>query len=168
MHPLIAQLRFTREEFLRGLEGLSAEDAARRLPPMNSIAWMVGHLAWHEQMLWLERPQERTVAPEVKVCGFGKAAANPPFDAMLAGWRAIVAAADPYIDALTGEKLLAPHPRDPRPEPETTGTSLRRLTYHYWFHLGESQAVRQMLGHTGLPSFVGNINRAPYVPEPRG
>ncbi len=30
---------------------------------------------------------------------------------------------------------------------------------------GESQAVRQMLGHRDLPAFVGDINRAPYVPE---
>jgi hypothetical protein len=42
---------------------------------------------------------------------------------------------------------------------------LRRVTYHYWFHLGESQAIRQMLGHRDLPAFVGDINSAPYAPE---
>jgi hypothetical protein len=40
------------------------------------------------------------------------------------------------------------------------------MIYHYWYHIGESQAVRQMLGHTGLPEFVGNIQvLAPYTPE---
>jgi len=39
------------------------------------------------------------------------------------------------------------------------------LTYHYWYHLGESQAIRRLLGHTELPVFVGDINRAPYRPE---
>lgn len=36
-----------------------------------------------------------------------------------------------------------------------------------WYHLGESQAIRQMLGHTHLPIFVGAIHdEAPYMPEP--
>lgn len=34
-------------------------------------------------------------------------------------------------------------------------------------HLGESQAIRQMLGHADLSVFVGNVDRAPYRPEPR-
>jgi hypothetical protein len=37
------------------------------------------------------------------------------------------------------------------------------VIYHYWYHLGESLGLRQALGHTGLPDFVGNIDtRAPY------
>jgi hypothetical protein len=30
------------------LEGLTDGDARRRLPPLNSISWNVGHLAWQE------------------------------------------------------------------------------------------------------------------------
>ena len=37
--------------------------------------------------------------------------------------------------------------------------------YHYWFHLGESHAIRQMLGHEDLPQFVGNMFGALYGPE---
>jgi DinB family protein len=165
-HPLVAQLRFTRSEFLRALEGLTADEAARRIGPMNPIAWTVGHLAWHEQMLWLDRAQGKTVVPEVKQCGFGKPPSNPPFDKMMAAWQEITSTADPYLDALTPETLLTAYERDPRRPPESVGTSLLRLTYHYWYHLGESQAVRQMLGHQNLPSFVGEIgDRAPYRPE---
>ena len=48
---------------------------------------------------------------------------------------------------------------------ETPGTKLHRTTYHYWFHLGESQAVHQMLGHTKLPDFVGGFGKHQYRPE---
>jgi hypothetical protein len=168
-HPLVTQLRFTRSEFARGLAGVTPEEAARRLDPINPIAWMVGHLAWHEQILWLERTGGRVLVPEVQACGFGRPASDPPFEAMLAGWKTVTAAADPYLDRLTAEALLDNLPRDTRPRPESIGTSLRRLTYHYWFHLGESQAVRQLLGHRDLPTFVGSIGaEAPYVPESLG
>ena len=30
--------------------------------------------------------------------------------------------------------------------------------YHYWFHIGEAHAVRQMLGHVDLPDFVGDMS----------
>jgi hypothetical protein len=47
------------------------------------------------------------------------------------------------------------------------GTFLHRTTYHYWYHLGEAMAIRQSLGHTNLPDFVGDIDGlAAYVPEP--
>ena len=48
-HPLIDQFRFTRSEWLRGLEGVSEEDGGCHFGPMNCISWTVGHLAWHEQ-----------------------------------------------------------------------------------------------------------------------
>ena len=49
---------------------------------------------------------------------------------------------------------------------ETPGTKLHRTTYNYWFHLGESQAIRQMLGPTGkLPDFVGGFGKSQYRPE---
>jgi hypothetical protein len=44
-HPLIDQFRFTRREWLRGLEGVSEEEAIRHFGPMNCISWIVGHLA---------------------------------------------------------------------------------------------------------------------------
>jgi hypothetical protein len=44
-HLLVAQLRFARSEFARGLEGVTAVDGIVRLPPLNCLSWMVGHLA---------------------------------------------------------------------------------------------------------------------------
>jgi hypothetical protein len=45
------------------------------------------------------------------------------------------------------------------------GNLVQRVIYHYWHHLGENLAIRQMLDHSDLPEFVGNIDdQAPYQP----
>ncbi|HLI52132.1 MAG TPA: DinB family protein [Thermomicrobiaceae bacterium] len=165
-HPLADQLRFARSEFRRGLEGLSEEDATRRLMPMNSISWMIGHLAWHEQRLWLVQAQGITPVPAVDAFGYGKPASTPPLVEVWHDWQAVVEASEPYLDSLVTGQLEDFWERDGRRFPESIGTSLRRVTYHYWYHTGESQAVRQLLGNTGLVDFVGDIgDEAPYRPE---
>jgi uncharacterized damage-inducible protein DinB len=164
-HPLVTQLRFTRSEWLRGLEPVTDEEARRHLRPMNSISWMIGHLAWQEQLYWLTRAQGRTLLPEVERFGFGQPMSTPPLDEAWRAWRAITAAADPFLDTLTPERLLTHYQVDGKPHRESIGTQLQRVIYHYWFHLGEAQAVRQLLGHTDLPDFVGEISKAPYGPE---
>jgi len=73
--------------------------------------------------------------------------------------------ADPYLDQLTNPALTRRWKRES--SGETPGTKLHRTTYHYWFHLGESQAVRQLLGPTKkLPDFVGGFRTSQYRPEP--
>ena len=162
-HPLVDQLRFTRSEWVRGLEGVTAEEAARRFEPMNSIAWIIGHLAWQEQAYWLQRAQGRTVSALAERCGNGQPASTPPLAEAWAAWREVTAAADAYLDSLTIDSLQTRWEREPTSE--TPGTKLLRTTYHYWFHLGEGMAVRQQLGHVDLPQFVGDIDRVPYKPE---
>jgi hypothetical protein len=52
---------------------------------------------------------------------------------------------------------------------QTQGDAIRRMTYHYWFHIGEIQSIRQMLGHRKLPMYVGSLEaKAPYRPEASG
>ena len=54
-----------------------------------------------------------------------------------------------------------------QPSAFSFGSLLLRMIYHYWYHTGESLAIRQMLGHADLPEFVGDIDgEAPYRPEP--
>ena len=48
---------------------------------------------------------------------------------------------------------------------ESVGTLLLRNLYHYWFHMGEAVAIRQMLGHPNLPDFVGDMSEVAYRPE---
>ena len=64
-HPLVLQLRFTRGEFARAFKGVEDEDARRRLMPMNSISWIVGHLAWQEQRYFLGYAQGLTPFPQI-------------------------------------------------------------------------------------------------------
>lgn len=167
MHPLVLQLRFTRREFQRALTGLSDEDARKRFQPMNCISWNVGHLAWQEQRYWLWFGQGQMPYPEInRLFAYGAPASTPPLDEMLTTWTAITCAADPWLEGLTTASLLEPRMVQHRPGPFTFGNLLLRTTYHYWYHTGENSAIRQALGHTNLPQFVGDIDSdAPYIPE---
>jgi hypothetical protein len=166
-HPLVDQLRFARSEFVRALVGVDDAEARRRLEPMNCLSWMVGHLADQEQRYWLERQGRDRVVPELNaLVGYGQPASTPSFPAMWEAWRAVIAAADPYLDTLTVADLQHLPPVARPSSPESVGTMLLRMIGHYWFHTGEAQAVRQLLGHRDLPDFVGDIGReAPYRPE---
>ncbi len=162
--PLVRQLHFTRAEFRRGLRGTPEADGAKRLEPMNSIGWIVAHMAWHEQRYWVSRAQGSTPRPELnEIAANGGPATTPPLAAMLGAWAEVTAAADPWLDGLTSDDLLAALPGGgPR---RTIGSALQRVIYHYWFHTGEILAIRQVLGHRRLPEFVGNIDDdAPYRP----
>ena len=160
-HPLVEQLRFARAEWRRGLRGVSEADGARRLEPMNSIGWIVAHLAWHEQRYWLTRLAGETPQPVLnEVAPSGGPATTPSLKAMLKAWSIVTAAADPHLDALDESALQERLPGAP---PRLMGNALLRVTYHYWFHTGEILAIRQLMGHPNRPEYVGNIDeRAPY------
>ena len=165
-HLLVTQLRFARSEFTRGVEGVSAEDGVRRMGLMNSISWMVGHLANQENTYWVRVAQDKVIFPDLyNLVGSGKPASTPPLEDMLAAWREITATADSYLDTLTPELLLTYFVRNGKPVAESIGTLLMRNMYHYWYHLGEVSSVRQMLGHKDLPEYVGDMSKAFYFPE---
>ena len=166
-HPLVLQLRFTRSEFRRALDGLTDADARRRIVPMNCISWNIGHLAWQEQRYCLWRSQGLMPLPHInELFAYGAPASTPPLDEMWAAWHTITQAADLWLDTLTTEKLQQHVIIDGQPSDLIFGSLLQRLIYHYWYHTGENMAIRQMLGHRDLPEFVGNIDyEAPYLPE---
>jgi uncharacterized damage-inducible protein DinB len=163
---LVTQLRFARSEFVRCLEGLSAEDAQARLLPMNSISWMIGHLANQEQFYWLYLGQGKVAYPELNdLVGYGRPATTPSVADMWQTWGTITATADEFLETLTTEQLTDHLIQGETQARETTGTMLLRNIYHYWFHTGEAHAVRQQLGHADLPQFVGNMETAVYQSE---
>ena len=99
IHPLIDQFRFTRSEWLRGLEGVTEEDGACHFGQMNCISWTVGHLAWHEQRTWLTRPQEIILFPKLnELFAYGAPMNTPSFREMLQTWRTVTNAADPFLE----------------------------------------------------------------------
>jgi hypothetical protein len=65
-HPLVLQLRFTRTEFKRAIARISEEDARKRVMPMNSVSWTVGHLAWQEQRYFIYFPTGELLLPEIQ------------------------------------------------------------------------------------------------------
>lgn len=166
-HPLVMQLKFTRQELLRGLANLSDDDAATRIQSMNCIAWNVGHLASQEQRNWLTRMQDQTPMPELQQeFGYGSPASTPKLSLTLESWRQITFECDKFLDALTTEGMQQPFLIDGKPSVYSVGTLLLRQIYHYWYHIGENMAIRQMLGHGELAEYVGDIHtHAPYAPH---
>ena len=166
-HPLVLQLHFTRSEWQRALAGLTDDDARHRFEPMNSISWMLGHLAWHEHLYWCVRGQGKDILPQLDpIVGYQQPASTPPLADMWAAWHTAIEASDPYLATLTSE-IMQTHMRlNGEPHEQSIGTMLQRVIYHYWFHTGEVLAIRQILGHKNLPEFVGEIQAGgPYRPE---
>jgi uncharacterized damage-inducible protein DinB len=166
-HPLVSQLRFTRSEFIRGIKGVSDEEGSQRFLPMNCISWNVGHLAWQEQRYFLLLGQGQLLFPDIhQNFAYGAPASTPSLIEMIAAWKKVTQAADAWLDTLTTAKLQENPIVNGKPITRRFGDQLQRTIYHYWYHNGENLAIRQQLGHTRLPQFVGDIDgEAPYRPE---
>lgn len=179
-HPLVTQLRFARGEFKRCLEGVSDEDSRKRLLPMNSISWMVGHLAAQEQDYFVFFPQGEVPHPQLNIShGYGQPAVTPPLADMWQVWKEVTEAADIFLDTVSEDQLEIHLEQDIKAvkdalfvpgqiddkllaqksvrSGENIGTRILRTTYHYFFHTGEAHAIRQKLGHPDLPYFVGDM-----------
>lgn len=87
-HPLVDQLRFTRAEWMRGLRGVEEEEALRHFGRINSIGWIVGHLAGPKQRYWLTRVSRTVLRPELnELTASGGPPSTPSLQAMGAsGW----------------------------------------------------------------------------------
>ena len=166
-HPLVLQLRFTRSEFKRAIAKVNEEDACKRVGPMNSISWTIGHLAWQEQRYFIYFPTGEYLLPEIQEgYAFGSPHSTPSANEMWTAWRKITKAADKWLDDLTTRKLLQMVELNGKKTNRMYGNLLQRVIYHYWYHIGEDMAVRKILGHTNFGYFVGNIDgKAPYTPE---
>ena len=165
-HHLVQQLHFARSEFVRCLDGVSNEDGVRRIQPMNCISWIIGHLAYQENSYWVLGGQNKEIAPGLyEMVGYGQPASTPPLDEMWEVWNMVTKASDDYLDLITPEILETHLEWRGRQFQENVVTLLLRNIYHYWFHLGEAHAIRQLLGHTELPEFVGDMTNAHYKRE---
>ena len=167
LHPLVDQLHFTRSEFQRSLTGLAADDACKRVLPMNCISWNVGHLAWQEQRYFVTFAQGNILLPELnQQFAYGAPASTPALADMQNLWQVATRAADTWLDTATTETLLRVYTAPSGDWTTSFGNLLQRVIYHYWYHTGENMAIRQALGHTDLGDFVGDIDdQAPYRPE---
>jgi len=165
-HLLVDQLRFARASFVECLEKVSEEDALKRIDSMNCLSWTIGHLANQENRYWVQAGQGITLYPDLNdLVGYQKPASTPPLEAMWTAWRAITAQADEYLDTLTPAILGTHFVYEGKDYPENIGTMLLRNIYHYWVHTGEARTMREIMGHTDLPVYVGDLSQAPYRRE---
>jgi len=140
---------FALNEFERGLEGLTDDEARTRLvkaggAEMNATSWTAAHIAGH----WLWRPAHL----DRYTPGF-----SDPTPPSLDDARALLAEAKAFqttwLASLTGEKLAS---KPPGFQGENVGTGIMRAALHTWFHIGEINAIRQMLGHPEI-AYVGTM-----------
>lgn len=165
-HPLVTQLRFARASFLACLKDVPESDAQKRLNQMNCLSWTIGHLANQEHRYWVQAAQGTTLVPDLNdLVGYGKPASTPPLEEMWSAWRGVTVEADKYLEKVTSEMLESHFERDGKPLAESVGTLLLRNIYHYWYHIGEARTIREMLGHTQLPEYVGDMSQATYRRE---
>lgn len=117
---------------------------------MNCISWTVGHLAAQEGAFFVAGVGKR-FDRRLEQFFTGRPATTPRLHEVLALWEETTAKADEFLDTADDEALAAPLKIAWE---ENIGTVLMRNTYHYWFHGGEVNAIRQLLGHPEI-IFVG-------------
>lgn len=117
--------------WLAGIERVMAEEAVKRFEPINSISWMVVHLAAFKQFAWVIMAQNETISEAVKACAFGKLASTPAMDEMMADFHAIAKASDRYLDTLTEDDMDLFLQFRGKSARENIGTFLIHQTWHY-------------------------------------
>lgn len=163
---LVTQIQFARKELIRCLDGVTELEAQKRFEPMNSISWIVGHMADQENRYWVRFAQGKKLLTNLRnLVGYGRPPSTPPLAEMWAAWRTITDNADNFLNTLTPDMLPTFLKVNVKFATENIGTMLLRNIYHYWFHIGEAYAIRQLLGHENLPDFVGSMAEAVYFPE---
>ena len=161
---LVTQLRFARQEFKRCIFGVDYAEGLIRFEPMNSIGWIIGHLANQEHNHWVINAQGDNVVPDLDArVGYGQPASTPDMQEICDIWHQVTNKADEYLDTLNEEMLDDHLEVSPgKLHYENIGKTLLRVCYHYWFHTGEAYAIRQQLGHVNLEEFVGNMDGVLY------
>ncbi len=155
-HFIVTQIQFAKESWLRGLKDVTPEDAKKRFGESNCISWMVGHMAQFDQMAWLDTP-----VADLETFAWGRPASTPELSDVLDAWHTVNIEVNHVLNTFTEADMQRPS----RFTEENCATMLQRQTWHYWYHLGEMQAIRQMMGHQGLPQYVGRMGSTVYYPN---
>ena len=75
---------------------------------------------------------------------------------MRAHWDKVTKAVDERFATLTVDDLLGDVNYFGYEYPENLGSVLQRTNNHYFFHMGEAFAIRQLLDHTGFPEVMAD------------
>jgi uncharacterized damage-inducible protein DinB len=150
----------------RATADLPPNDAERRIGDASPISWTVAHCT-HMVDSWLNvNFQGKEPHPLLYSDNFRKGSTGDPvdWDDVQAAVREVRAAATPYLEAMTHERLYEKHAYTGSIEAlRETGISPRfammRIAAHHYFHMGEIVAARATLGHD-LGDFPGLMLRA--------
>lgn len=89
--------------------------------------------------------------PEInKAFAYGASASAPALTDVLDAWKAITAAVDPWLDALTHERLEQAVVRIGKPTNFFYGNLVQRVIYHDRYHTGENMAIPTDVGTYAL------------------
>ena len=84
------------------------QTGSRKIEPINTIGWTVGHLAWQEQLYFLTRAQGKTPVPLLnEVAASGGPPSTPSLKQMMAAWKKVTGEVDAWLEPLTTADLLA-------------------------------------------------------------
>ena len=122
---------------------------------MNAISWIVGHV--NTPWLFGYALMTKKPMPALDRVYFGADA--DPTPPSLADVRDTLAEATALTHAWLAnidDALLSSKRDFGQASDENLGTQLMRAVLHTWFHTGEINAIRQMLGHAEIP-FVGEM-----------
>ena len=144
--------RYALSEFERGIEGVTDDEAQVQLTKadeskMNAIAWIVAHIAWHWLRVGKQATQESEGDRSLSV--WNTDPTPPPMKVALRRLNSAKASVS-WIDDAGSDVLSRSGGR------ENVGTALMRVVLHTWFHIGEINAIRQMLGHDEIV-YVGEM-----------
>ena len=151
----------TIREFHRGIDGLTPAEVLVRHEKadgstMNAISWIVAHVAAHWANACALATGAEPNAPLPPPDG-----APPDYADALALLRTATDDLE-WVSAASDERMTT---RYARLGNEMVGTFLMRAVLHTWFHTGEINAIRQLLGHPEI-RFVGAFDGAlDWVPE---
>ena len=153
-------VRFAISEFQRVLEGLADEEAqiCTSKPDgsqMNAVTWTIGHIAMHWLFAYALMTRERMPIGERLFFGPGDDPTPPSLGDMRTMFADATARTEGWLPDVDDDLLSSKRDFGPLAD-ETLGTQLMRAVLHTWFHTGEVNAVRQMLGHAEIP-FVGRL-----------
>ena len=158
-HHLVRYVWHVRRELERVLDGISASDLNREVNGINSIAWMIGHLAMQEQSYWLLFRDEELIDKNLKVYG-SKVEDGKDASELIELWKTITERSNAWLETATASDLENTFEK----ARENTGSLLTRVIGHYYFHIGQIATIRKMLGYD-VPGFVGSQEGAYYTPE---
>jgi hypothetical protein len=143
----------------RALDGLSPEDAGRRLGGASPISWTVAHLAENLDRLVNELFLGRERSAFLKDGSFRFGAAGDPaeWDSVLRESEQVRKACRAYLEGLSEGELERRVPYEGSnaamraAAQRTGGISLRyaliRVALHYYYHIGEIVSARRAAGH---------------------